>query len=879
VSEALATKPAPLHGRSQFGRIFLWQVVRNVAQHRLLALLNVLSVGLGIAVYLAIQIANHSATRSFAAGIDLVAGKAQLEARGAIDETLWPALARQPGVRAATATVEDVVTLPDFPGEYLRVLGLDLFTGDAFRTFELRGTGERLALEDWLGRPGAMALGEEFARAAGLKLGSEVRVMANGAVHRVQIVALVPAADSPAAAQRNFAVMDLGWAQELFGTAGRLSSVLFLLDDPARSEPVAAELRKLVPADVTVGPPRQRSAQVQTMLAAFQLNLTALSMVSLLVGVFLIYNTIAASVARRRVEVGILRALGATRWEVRALFLGEAALFGVLGIACGIVGGVLLARVLTGAVEQTITSLYVLLSIDRSYLHPAQFLTAVVLGMGSVLLGAWLPANDAARVDPVGSLSLGAHQERSAARVPRWGKWGWMCLTLAVGSAAFALRSGPATLGFVAAFFVLAGASCLAPAATLAGGWLAARHGAGAPPPRVSTRGGGAPAPWGVLRRMAGENLRRSVQRNAITVAALAAAIAMMVGLVVMIFSFRGSVDAWIGRGIVADLFIAPAANEIVGLGAHVSPAAIAWLEARPEVTAVDTFREQTVTLATGESALLAVVKGAYRGNLTFVGGDDVRKMQRVFHEGGVAVTEPFARRFRMKAGDTVRLVTPRGLASFEIVGVYSDFTRDQGAVLIERGTFERYWDEPGVFSLAVYLRPGADSTATAEAFRREFGREGEFAIYSNRTLRQRILAIFDQTFAVTYVLRTVAIVVAVAGIFLSVTTLVAERAREIGMLRAIGASRGQIRALFMLESGLIGAVATALGLAAGVLLAMVLTWVVNPAFFGWTIALRLPWWPLLATPLWIVPATLLAAWYPAWQASRSPVAEALREE
>ncbi len=866
MTEAFTTDAAPPSGRSQFGRIFVWQVVRNVARHRLLALLNVLSVGLGIAVYLAIQIANHSATRSFSAGIDLVAGKAQLEARGAIDETLWPVLARQPGVRAATATVEGVVTLPDFPGEYLRVLGLDLFTGDDFRTFELRGTGERLALEDWLGRPGAIALGEEFARGAGLKIGSELRVMANGAVHQVQVVAVMPAADSPAAAQRNFAVMDLGWAQELFGSAGRLSSVLFLLDDPARGEAVAAELRNLLPADIPVGPPRQRSAQVETMLAAFQLNLTALSMVSLLVGVFLIYNTISASVARRRVEIGILRALGVTRWEVRALFLGEACIFGVLGILCGIVGGVTLARVLTGAVEQTITSLYVLLSIDRSYLHPAQFLTAAIFGIGSVLLGAWLPASEAAAVDPVGSLSLGAHQERTTARVQRWGKWGWLCLVVATIAGAVALQGGPPALGFVAAFFVLGGASCFAPAATRWGGWLAGRITASS-----------------LLVRLAAENLRRSVQRNSITVAALAAAIAMMVGLVVMIFSFRGSVDAWIDRGIVADLFIAPAANETVGLGALVPPVAIQWLEARPEVESIDTFLEQSVQLSTHdrepEPALLAVVKGVYRNNLTFVGGDDVRKMERVIREGCVAVTEPFARRFSVKEDDQVRIVTPAGPVVFTIAGVYSDFTRDQGVVLMERGTYTRHWSDPAIFSLAVYLRPGAAADPLADAFRREFSRAGEFAIYSNRTLRERILVIFDQTFAVTYILRTVAIIVAIAGIFLSVTTLVAERAREIGMLRAIGASRGQIRALFMAESGLIGAVATALGLVAGVLLAMVLTWVVNPAFFGWTIALRFPWWSLLATPLWIIPATLLAAWYPAWQASRSPVAEAVREE
>ena len=602
----LATKPP--RGRSQFARVFLWHVVRHVRRHRLLALLNVLSVGLGIAVYLAIQIANHSATRSFAAGVELVAGRADLEARGAIDETLWPVLARQSGVRAATATVEGVVTLPDFPGEYLRVLGLDIFSGEKFRTFKLRGSGGHLPLEDWLGQPGGLALGEDFARKYGLTIGSDLRVLVNGTIQRAHVVAVIPAGDSPTAAQQRFAVMDLGWAQELFGTTGRLSSLLFLLDDPARGAAVAAELQRRLPPDVPVGPPRQRSAQVQTMLAAFQLNLTALSMVSLLVGVFLIYNTISASVARRRVEIGILRALGVTRFEVRCLFLGEAAIFGVLGIVCGAVGGVVLARVLTGAVAQTITSLYVLLSIDRSYLHPAQFLTAAIFGLGSVLLGAWLPASEAASIAPAAALSLGAYQERSAARSGRWVWLGWVFCAVAAAAGWAALHGGPAVLGFVAAFFVLAGAALFAPVATC---WCGALAG------RVPCAG--------IAFQLAGQNLRRSVARNAITVAALAAAIAMMVGLVVMIFSFRGSVDAWIARGVVADVFVAPASNETVGLGAVIPPAALAWLEARPEVQSVDTFREQTVTLSVAgralEPARLAVVKGKYRGTLTFVGG------------------------------------------------------------------------------------------------------------------------------------------------------------------------------------------------------------------------------------------------------------------
>jgi putative ABC transport system permease protein len=264
---------------------------------------------------------------------------------------------------------------------------------------------------------------------------------------------------------------------------------------------------------------------------------------------------------------------------------------------------------------------------------------------------------------------------------------------------------------------------------------------------------------------------------------------------------------------------------------------------------------------------------------MSFVGGDETAKMARVFGEHALAVTEPFARKFRVQGGDRVTIITPRGPIAFAVAGVYSDYTRDQGVMLMDRRNFERYWNEPRVESMAVYLRAKAAAEPLAEAFRLEFSREGEFAIYSNRSLRARILAVFDQTFSVTYILRSVAMIVAIAGIFLSVTTLVFEREREIGVLRAIGASRLQIQRLLMAESGMIGLVATALGLVAGCALAVTLTRVVNVAFFGWTIALHFPWLALLVTPLWILPATLLAAWYPAWRASQTPIARAVREE
>lgn len=850
----------------QLPRIFVRQVVRHVARHKLLALLNVFSVALGVAVFLAIQIANHSATRSFNAGIDLVAGKANLEARGGgdgFDETIYPKLARAAGVRAATPLIEGYLTLPDHPGEYLQLLGLDPFTQGPFATFSVTDArGGDLDIEPWLGQRDGLALSEEIAARLGLKIGDRLRVAAGGRVQERVVRFLLRLRESPAGTNTRVAATDIAWAQELLGRGAKISAVQLLLDDPNRASEVAEQLAALVPADVQILAPAQRSNQVQRMLAGFQLNLTALSMVSLLVGMFLIYNTIAASVVRRRAEVGILRALGATRAEVQALFLGEAALFGVAGIALGIVGGFLLAGTLVRAVATTISSLYLALSIDAWHVTPALLALTFGFGLLSVLTAAWIPAREGARLDPIRALSLGTVLERQQLALPRWSVGGLAALVLAASSSILALTTGPALLGFGSALFVVLGFACFAPLLTRAGGALAAK---------VARRH--------ILLRLAAQNLWRSLQRNAVTVAALMAAIAMMGGVSIMIHAFRRTVEVWIARTVAADIYVTPAANESAGTRVF-TPAALLEAAARlPGVERVDTFRELGVTVR-GERTTLAVVAGSKRDNLTFIGpGNDRVRQARLFEPGTVLVSEPFARRFRLWENDRVTIPTPAGQIEFVIGGVYFDYSRDSGVIMMARENFDRHWRDPRVFSFALFVRPDAALESVADEMRTLAAPHGRFLVYSNRSLRERVFEIFDQTFQVTYVLRVIAVLVAIAGIFLGLTTLVAEREREIGVLRAVGASPGQIRGLVLAESGLLGLVASALGMVAGLVLSFVLTFVINKAFFGWTIQLTVPWAQVLATPLWIVPAALLAGWLPAHRAARTPIASAVRAE
>jgi putative ABC transport system permease protein len=845
--------------------ILLRQVLRHARRHKLLAALNILSVALGVCVFLAIMIANHSANRSFRAGVELLAGKANLEVRGPLDDTLFPALAKIPGVSAATPVVQGILTLPDHPGEYLRLLGVDPFTNPPFETFRMVWPdGSPVDVEAWLRERDAIALTRAFARKLGLQQGDILRVNASGRPAELRVRFVLEPDDPAALSDIRSASMDIGWAQELLGTVGRLDSVQLLLADGADPATVTAAARALVPADVVVAAPQQRSEQIGKMLASFQLNLTALSLVSLLVGMFLIYNTVSAAVVRGRREIGILRAIGTSRREIRALFLGEALVFGIPGIALGIIAAFPLAGLLVGAVGETISSLYVLVSIEKLAVTPWQIAAAALAGLASVLAAAWIPSGEATKVQVTRALHLGTAMEHYATIPNRWFVYGLACLVLAFAASWFALHTGPALLGFAAACLVTIGFAFLVPAATTAAGRLVS--------PLVNL------LPRGTAWRLAARNLVRAMHRNSLTTAALMAAIAMTVGVSVMIYSFRASVDTWINRTIQADLFVTLAANEVTGFQTTIPDEVIAWLENHPLVESVDTFHEKRVPFR-GEEVFLGVIRGRMRGELEFTGGDNEGKAQLLRTPGHVAVSESFARRHKVAEGDTIELAAPGGRQTFRIAGIYLDYTRDQGVILMDRDNYVAHWPAVGAHTSGVNLHDPSQADTLGAELRTQFGQDTEYAIYSNASLRQRIFEIFDQTFAVTYVLRTISVIVAVLGVSLTLTTLVTEREREIGIMRAIGSSSGQVRRAFLAESALIGVLASVVGLAAGACLAMVLTWVINLAFFGWTVQLRYPWDLMAWTPVWIIGAAALAGLLPAARASRIQPATALRSE
>jgi putative ABC transport system permease protein len=384
------------------------------------------------------------------------------------------------------------------------------------------------------------------------------------------------------------------------------------------------------------------------------------------------------------------------------------------------------------------------------------------------------------------------------------------------------------------------------------------------------------------MARIAFGHFAQSLHRTSMAIASLVVALAMVVGISTMIFSFRSTVQSWLERSIQADLVIAPAANLLVGNREVIQPEVERIVAALPHVK-YDSFRELRVQFA-GQLVKMAAVRMAVTRDierLDFSEGESHAAFDAAIDHEAALVSQPFQRRFHLGLGDTITLDTPTGPHTFRIAGVYLDYTTEGGVILFDWSTYKKYWRDTSVNGLGLYIDKdsGLKPDQVQAMLRPKIAPYGDYLIKSNGELREQVFRIFDQTFAVTYLLQTIGIIVSALGIFLSLTILVTERRREISILRAVGASRRQIEALVLWEAAIIGLLGSLLGIIAGLVLAAILSYVINVSFFGWTIAWATPWGFLLALPFLVVAAALVAGYAPARQASHLDIADGVKME
>jgi len=350
----------------------------------------------------------------------------------------------------------------------------------------------------------------------------------------------------------------------------------------------------------------------------------------------------------------------------------------------------------------------------------------------------------------------------------------------------------------------------------------------------------------------------------------------MMIAIAIMIGSFRETVNYWIGRTLQADLFISPAARQQPGIGETLSPDLLTLVSTTPGVAAIDRFRTIEVPY---RDTIVRVGGGDFdvvltHGSLLFKAPDDPRTaMRAAIGQDAVVVSEVFTLKHGLAAGDVVSIPTDHGTAAFRIAAVYYDYSNDRGVLMMDRATFERHFDDRSINGITVYLQDGQDPDAARTRLLAAIGDRHQVFINTNRMLRIEVLRIFDSTFAITYALELIAIIVAMLGVSGTLLTLVLERERELTILRLIGTGRGQIRRMVVGEAIVIGAISQGIGLVVGLVLSLLLIYVINVQSFGWTIQFHLPVAFIVQSSILMVVATALAGLYPAHRAARLTMA------
>lgn len=840
--------------------LFLRLMVRPALHGRARSLLVIAAVALGSAVVLAIDLAGNAAAGSFRSSLETLAGDNNLEltAAGGVPEEMVGRLERLPYPLRVSPRIEGYATLVP-SGETMPLIGLDM-VGEAanWRQDDFRAAGRTDAF-DHINDPDAIWVTHSLAT----RIGERLSLLINDQTRDFTVRGFIP--DSGQSGS-NAILMDIGAAQIALGKPRRVDRILLKVPDHPGIDEWEQRLRSALPAGVLVNPQGSQTAANRRMLWAFRWNLRILSYIALVVGAFLIYNAISVSVVRRRADIGTVRALGASRQMVLLGFLAEAAMLGAVGAAIAIPLGLLLASGAVRLLGATVNALYVSSRPGSIDLTGASVALSLLVGIGVAVVSALAPAREAAMVPPTEAIARGKREFDVRVERKRDGVIAVVLAAFAAAAARAPAVEGKPLFGYLAAI-LLVGASALAVPALV--------HGCATIASAALRR------VWGVEALLASRSLAGSLRRTSVLVAALSTAIAMMTSVGIMVGSFRQTVITWMDNELPADLYLRPAGGAAADQHPTISVDLADQIARLPGVESVSRFRAYEIEYQGLPVTLAGAEFNASRPRefSNFLSGRDPREViSEVAGKDAALVSEPFANKHHIKAGDHITLALRGKLVTFRVADVFYDYGSEAGYILLDRATMLRYLPDPAPSNIAVYLASGAGLESVRDKIK-QLAAHRDVLIFSNREIRRQGVRVFDQTFAITYALEAVAVIVAVMGIAGALISIVIDRRREFGLLRIMGATSAQIRKLILFEAGLIGIFANIAGLALGIVLSLILIFVINRQSFGWTIQFHWPVAVLLAALSTVYSATVLAGFYPARMAERLNPIEVVHEE
>jgi len=839
--------------------ILISSSLRWLRTHPWQFLLSILGVAVGVSVVVAIDLANTSAERAFVLSSETVAGRATHVVVGGasgVPDSVYAQLVRSGLPLTAAPVVETWVRVADRPELGFRVLGVDPLAEVPFRPFTGTQRDGGLDLARFVGGQGGVLLSAPDASALDVASGDSLTFLLDGVERRVVVQGIAQA--SEANPVTDLVIADISLVKSWMNDSGVLSRVDLILDD-ADGDAVEA----LLPDGIRLERSSARTETLAQMTDAFSLNLTALSLLALIVGMFLTYNTMSFSVVQRYVLIGRLRAVGVRRVEIVRMILAEAVLVGLAGTTLGLMLGVVLGQGLVQLVTRTINDLYFVVSVRELHVGTWTLVKGIGLGMGATILAAWVPGRTAASTPASTLMRRSSEEDRMAGRLSRLAGTGTGLLV--VGTAVLFISAGGIALAYGGIFMLILGWALVSPPLT-AGAVRLLRP--------VASRLGG------VIGRMAVGSIRSNLSRTSVAIAALSIAIASVIGVGVMVGSFRTTVVTWLEGALQADIYIQPPNMVFRSGGAQIQDDVVTLLRGTEGVASAHAIRHTEVMTDVGRVHVAAIETGPHsRGALALKDGQPEQILDRFERELTLLVSEPFAYRYGTQTGDSLRLETPTGPLVLPVIAVYHDYASDQGTIMIHRRLYADAFGDDDISGLAVFVGPDVTVDGVVARMKERTGARQQLIIQSNRDLRAYSLDVFDRTFTVTRVLQLLAVIVAFIGILSALMALQLERAKEMAVLRANGMTGGQLSRFVAWQCGIMGLISGVLAIPLGGALALALIYVINLRSFGWTLRLETDPMLVIQGVIVAVVAALLAGWLPARHMKRLEPAQALRSE
>jgi putative ABC transport system permease protein len=845
-------------------RLISWPYFRK---HVLRTMLTIAGIVLGVAVFVGMHTANQSVLFAFSQTVDRIAGKTELQVtagEAGFDEEILEKVQSASSVRVAVPVIEAVVDTRIKGEGSLLILGVDMMGDRGLRDYDL-DSGDESVIDDplvFLAQPDSIILTKEFADANHLGVQSRVALGTVDGEKEFTVRGIMKSSGLASAYGGNLAIMDIYAAQRMFGRGRRFDRIDLAVQPGHTVAECEQELRTLLGPGLQVDPPSGRGQQFEAILSAYSMMVDISSLFALFIGMFIIYNSFAIAVTQRRAEIGILRALGATRGQIRWLFLGESAVTGLIGSLGGLAFGVLIARAIAATVGSLINDVYGVGHLaDEVAADPKLLGIALGIGIATSVVAALIPARNAARVDPVQALQKGKYQVLSAGenrlRVV-------LAAVLGAVSIACLFYGGSRAVFYVGYMLAIVAALLLSPLLSLALArairpvlkWLRPVEGA-----------------------LAADSLIQAPRRTSASVAALMLSLALVVAFAGMARASYDSILGWMNTALNPDLFVVPSQNIAVrsfrfpsSMGPEL--AAVAGVSRVQMVSDMRIIFRRTPIMAVA----LEVESVAQTARRTPVAGNE-DDMYRLTAEGrGLMVSDNLAQLQRLTLGEMLEIPAPYGVIRLPIVGIVVDYSDQQGTVLMDRTVFAKYWHDDTVNVFRVYLQPGSRVPDVKQRILERFAGRRIFVL-TNGELRAYILKITDQWFGLTSVQIAVAVLVAILGIVNTLTVSITDRRRELGVLQAVGGLHGQIRRTIWMEALSIGAIGLMLGFALGAVNLYYILQIVHRDIAGMRLDYEYPVSVALALVPTILGAALVAAIWPAESAVHGSLVEALEYE